>query len=51
VSGGGGLFDLKQDKLKAHHAIKLSALDDGQIKAQVIAVTGRKIHTKANPVI
>lgn len=48
VTGGGGarLFDLKQDRLKAHHAIKLSALDEGQIKSQVIAVTGRKKHAE-----
>jgi 3',5'-cyclic AMP phosphodiesterase CpdA len=48
ITGGGGarLFDLKQDRLKAHHAIKLSALDEGQIKSQVIAVTGRKKHAE-----
>jgi Icc-related predicted phosphoesterase len=48
ITGGGGarLFDLRQDKLKAHHAIKLSALDEGQIKYQVIAVTGIKKHTE-----
>jgi len=44
ITGGGGarLSDLKQNRLKAHHAIKLSALDEGQMKSQVIAVTGRK---------
>ena len=48
ITGGGGarLFDLKQDRLKVHHAIKLSALDEGQIKSQVIAVTGRKKHAE-----
>lgn len=40
VTGGGGakLFNLKQDKLKAHHAIKISNLDKGRIKSEVIAV-------------
>jgi hypothetical protein len=48
ITGGGGarLFDLKQDRLKAHHAIKLSALDEGQIKSQVIAVPGRRKHAQ-----
>jgi Icc-related predicted phosphoesterase len=48
ITGGGGakLFNLKQDKLKAHHAIKLSAMDEGQIKSQVIAVTGIKKHAQ-----
>jgi len=44
ITGGGGakLFNLKEDRLKAHHAVKLSALDGGQIKSHVIAVTGIK---------
>jgi len=48
ITGGGGarLFDLKQDRLKAHHAIKLSALDESQIKSQVIVVSGRKKHAE-----
>jgi Icc-related predicted phosphoesterase len=48
ITGGGGarLFDIKQDRLGAHHAIKLSALDEGKIKSQVIAVTGRKKHAE-----
>jgi hypothetical protein len=48
ITGGGGarMFDLKQDRLKEHHAIKLSALDEGKIKSQVIAVTGRKEYTE-----
>lgn len=47
ITGGGGarLFDLKQDKLKAHHAIKISGLDDGRIRSRVVAVTGEK-HAK-----
>lgn len=38
ITGGGGamLFDLKQDKLKAHHAIKISGLVDGYIQSEVI---------------
>ncbi|MDD5195366.1 MAG: metallophosphoesterase family protein [Candidatus Omnitrophica bacterium] len=44
ITGGGGarLLNLEQDRLKEHHAIKLSALDEGQIISQVIAVSGRK---------
>jgi Icc-related predicted phosphoesterase len=40
ITGGGGaqLFQLKEDRVRAHHAIKLSALDKGQIKFQVIKV-------------
>jgi hypothetical protein len=43
ITGGGGarLFDFKQDRLKAYHAIRLSSLDKGQIKLRVIAVTGK----------
>ncbi len=50
ITGGGGsrLLDLQQDRLKAHHAIKLSSLDEGRIKIQVIAVTGRKKQLKVN---
>ena len=48
ITGGGGarLSDLRQNRLKAHHAIKLSALDEGKIKSQIIAVTGRKKHAE-----
>ncbi len=44
ITGGGGarLLNLKEDQLKAHHAVKLSALDEGQMKFHVIAVTENK---------
>lgn len=46
ITGGGGarLANLKQDRLKEHHAIKLSALDEGKIKSRIIAVSGVKKH-------
>ena len=48
ITGGGGarLSDLKQNRLRAYHAIKLSALDKGQIKSRLIVVTGRKKHVE-----
>ncbi len=53
ITGGGGarLANLKQDRLKAHHAIKLSALDEGKIKSRIIAVTGSKIYAEVKSVI
>ena len=41
ITGGGGarLINLKQDRVKAHHAVKLSALNEGQIKSRIITVT------------
>jgi len=40
ITGGGGarLFDLKQDRLKAHHALRLSSLDNGKIRLDLIPV-------------
>jgi len=40
ISGGGGatLFNLKEDHLKAHHALRLSSLDEGKVKLNIIPV-------------
>jgi len=40
ITGGGGaaLFNLKQDRLKAHHALRLSSLNEGKVKLDIIPV-------------
>lgn len=46
ITGGGGakLFGLKQDRLKAHHALRLSSLDKGKMRLDIIPVN-KKIRT------
>jgi 3',5'-cyclic AMP phosphodiesterase CpdA len=48
ITGGGGatLFNLKQDRLNAHHALKLSSLDTGQIQSDIIPVDRIRKHRK-----